>query len=110
LDPELRALDRLLEDDLLFGQVKADLSRRYPHTATRGRRSTPVEVILRVLIIRRLYHWSYEETERFVSDSLVLRQFCRVYGEAVPDDTTVVFQFGSYSFLCRTAEFHRIHI
>src|SRR5205085_3122429 len=28
--------------------------------------------------------------EQFVSDSLVLRQFCRVYLERVPDDTTLI--------------------
>jgi IS5 family transposase len=90
LEPELQELDRLLADDELFARLKADLVRRYPHTETRGRYSTPVEVIVRLLIIRRLYGWSYEETERFVSDSLVLRQFCRVYWEAVPDDTTLI--------------------
>ena len=90
LEPELRELDRLLEDDEVVKRVRADLVRRYPHTASRGRSSTPVEVILRLLIIKRLYDWSYEETERFVSDSLVLRQFCRVYWEAVPDDPTLI--------------------
>jgi IS5 family transposase len=70
--------------------VRADLARRRPHTVTRGRHSTPVEVLLRLLVIKRLYHWSYEETERFVGDSLVLRQFCRVYLQPVPDDTTLL--------------------
>jgi transposase, IS5 family len=46
-------------------------------------------VILRMLVVKRLYRWSYEDTERFVFDSLVLRQFCRVYWEDVPDDTTL---------------------
>ena len=32
-----------------------------------------------MIVLRRLYDWSYEETERFVSDSLVLRQFSRLY-------------------------------
>jgi transposase, IS5 family len=90
LEPELQELDRLLEDDEIVKRLRADLVRRYPHTASRGRSSTPVEVILRLLIVKRLYHWSYEETERFVSDSLILRQFCRVYWEAVPDDTTLI--------------------
>ena len=90
LEPELQELDRLLDADELFARVKADLVRRSPHTATRGRYSTPVEVILRLLIIKRLYGWSYEETERFVRDSLILRQFCRVYWEGVPDDTTLI--------------------
>jgi IS5 family transposase len=57
---------------------------------TRGRHSTPVEVILRLFIVKRLYQWSYAETEHFVGDSLVLRQFCRIYFHAVPDDTTMI--------------------
>lgn len=89
-EPELRELDRLLDDDVLFQRVKADLSRRRPHSLTRGRHSTPVEVILRLLVIKRLYGWSYEQTEHFVGDSLVLRQFCRLYWAAVPDDTTLI--------------------
>ncbi len=78
LDPELAQLDQLLDDDELFQRVRGDLARRRPHTTTRGRHSTPVEVILRLLVVKRLYGWSYEETERFVGDSLVLRQCCRV--------------------------------
>lgn len=90
MDPVLAALDQVLEDDTLFTRVRGDLSRRRPQSATRGRHSTPVEVILRMLVVRRLYDWSYEETEHFVADSLVLRQFCRVYLERVPDDTTLI--------------------
>src|SRR6266550_4296812 len=47
-------------------------------------------VILRMLVVMRLYGWSFEKTEYFVNDSLVLRQFCRVYLERVPDDTTLI--------------------
>jgi len=86
----LRELDVLLDDDVIFQRVKADLIRAHPHSSHKGRHSTPVEVILRMLLVRRLYHWSYEETEHFVADSLVLRQFCRIYLEAVPDDTTLI--------------------
>lgn len=89
-EPELRELDRLLEDDGLFQWVKADLSRRRPQSLTRGRHSTPVEVLLRLLVVKRLYRWSYAQTEHFVGDSLVLRQFCRLYWEPVPDDTTLI--------------------
>jgi transposase, IS5 family len=89
-DPVLDKLDRLLEEDALFLAVKADLARRYPHTLTHGRHSTPVEVILRMLVAKHLYRWSYEQTESFVADSLTLRQFCRVYLNAVPDDTTLI--------------------
>src|SRR5262249_20867492 len=90
VEPELRELDRLLEADVLCQRVKADLARRYPEIWTRGRPGTPVEVILRMLVVKRLYRWSYEEVEYFVADSLVLRQFCRVYDRPVPDDTVLL--------------------
>jgi IS5 family transposase len=89
-EPELAELDRLLDDDVLFERVKADLCRRYPNSAKLGRHSTPVEVVLRMLIVKRLYNWSYEQTEHFVCDSIVLRQFCRLYLQSAPDDTTLI--------------------
>jgi transposase, IS5 family len=89
-EPVLAHLDPLLEDDDLFRHVKADLAHRSPRSLTRGRGSTPVEVILRMLVVRRLYGWSYAETEQFVADSLILRQFCRLYLEPAPDDTTLI--------------------
>lgn len=88
-DKILDCLDRLLDEDLLFQAVKADLARRYRRTLTRGRHSTPVEVILRMLVVKHLYRWSYEQTETFVADSVILRQFCRVYWQTVPDDTVL---------------------
>jgi transposase, IS5 family len=90
MDPVMARLDSLLDDEVLLACIKKDLARRHPNSTTLGRRSTPVEVILRMLIVRRLYDLSYEQTERLVSDSLVLRQFCRVYLQRVPDDTTLI--------------------
>jgi transposase, IS5 family len=89
-EPRLAQLDRLLDDDRIFARVRDDLGRRYPLTRVHGRRSTPVEVILRMLVVMRLYGWSFAQAEYFVNDSLVLRQFCRVYLERVPDDTTLI--------------------
>lgn len=90
MDPVLTRLDQLLDDDTLFQGVRADLAKRYPHTESAGRHSTPVEVLMRMIVVKHLYGWSYEQTEYQVSDSLVLRQFCRVYLEGVPDDTTLI--------------------
>jgi transposase, IS5 family len=90
MEPELAELDRLLDDDELFRRVKADMGKRRPNSSRLGRRSTPVEVVLRMLVLRRLYDFSYEQTERHVSDSLVLRQFCRLGLERAPDDTTLI--------------------
>lgn len=90
MDPVMTRLDSLLDDEVLLARIKKDLARCHPNSTTLGRCSTPVEVILRMLIVRRLYDLSYEQTERLVSDSLVLRQFCRVYLERVPDDTILI--------------------
>jgi len=89
MSPELAAIDRVLDDDELFCMIRNDLAQRYPKTLTAGRKSTPVEVILRMLTIKHLYDLSYEQTELQVSDSLVLRQFCRVYFQAAPDHSTL---------------------
>jgi transposase, IS5 family len=60
MEPELARLDVLLDDDELFNLVRADLIQRYPNSRRLGRHSTPVEVILRMLLVKRLYGWSYE--------------------------------------------------
>ena len=90
MDPILAKIDGYLEDEELYQLIKGDLSKRRPKTMNTGRNSTPVEVTLRMLVVKRLYRYSYAETERYVSDSLVLRQFCRVYLNRVPDDTTLI--------------------
>jgi IS5 family transposase len=58
-DAVLTQLDTLLDDDGLFQAITQDLSQRFPRTLTFGRPSTPVEVILRMLVVKHLYHWSY---------------------------------------------------
>ena len=73
MEPELARLDVLLDDDELFSVVKADLIKRYPNSARLGRHSTPVEVILRMLLVKRLYNWSYAQTP---SISFATRSFC----------------------------------
>jgi IS5 family transposase len=90
MDPILAKIDQLLDDEELYQLIRDDLSKRFPKTAVTGRNSTPVEVILRMLAVKRLYRLSYEQTEYQVRDSLVLRQFCRVYLHDVPDDTTML--------------------
>lgn len=90
MDPILVQIDRLLEDEELYQLIRSDFAKRYPLTEETGRKSTPVEVILRMLTIKRLYGLSYEQTEYQVRDSLVLRLFCRVYFNPVPDDTTLI--------------------
>lgn len=89
-DPVLAQIDRLLDDEALYMQVRADLGTRYPQTLIHGRHSTPAEVLLRLMLVKHLYNWSYRETAGRVADSLVLRWFCRVYFQSVPDATTLL--------------------
>ena len=89
MDPELAVIDRILEDEELYQLIKADLAKHRPKTLLTGRKSTPVEVIIRMLAVKRLYRWSYAETEQHVRDSLILRWFCRIYFEAVFDHTNL---------------------
>jgi len=89
IDPVLSKLDGLLDDDAFYLQVRTDFGKRYQYTLVHGRHSTPVEVLLRMLILKHLYQWSYQETERRVKDSLVLRWFCRVAFHGVPDASTL---------------------
>lgn len=90
MDPILAEIDRLLDDEELYQLIRNDLAKRFPQTEVIGRNSTPVGVILRMLAIKRLYCLSYEQNEYQVRDSLVLRKFCRVYLQDVPDDTTLI--------------------
>jgi hypothetical protein len=46
IDPVLKKLDELLDDDELYRQVRADFGKRYRWTLVHGRHSTPVEVRL----------------------------------------------------------------
>jgi IS5 family transposase len=90
MDRGLRKIDQYLEDEQLYRWIKVDLSKRYPKTQETGRNSTPVEVVLRMLVVKRLYGYSYEETVARVSDSLNLRRFCRLYLNDAPVDTTLL--------------------
>lgn len=89
MEPELAQIDKILEDDELVQLIKNDVGQRHPHTLETGRNSTPVEVGVRMLAVKRLYQFTYRGTEHHVGDSLVLRWFCRVYFNAVPDHTTL---------------------
>ena len=89
MEPELAAIDKLLDDDELYKLIQHDFGKRSPKTLETGRYSSPVEVLLRMLTVKRLYSWTYRQSEWHVKDSLVMRWFCRIYWEAVPDYSTL---------------------
>jgi transposase, IS5 family len=89
-DPALRAIDEVLTDDELVDHVVEALGRRHRQSRRRGRPGTPAEVVLRMLVLKHLFDWSFDECEREVRGSLVYRPFCRIDGERVPDAKTLI--------------------
>src|SRR6266849_71725 len=89
-DPALRRVDEVLEDEELVDLVAEALGRRRPGSRRKGRPSTPAEVVLRMLVLKHLYDWSFDECEREVRGSLVYRAFCRIDCERVPDAKTLI--------------------
>ena len=89
-EPWMRVVDELLEDDELLDTVFEAQGRRHPRSRTRGRKQTPAEVALRMLILKHVRNWSYEMLEREVRANVVYRSFCRIGMEKVPDEKTLV--------------------
>jgi transposase, IS5 family len=83
--PVLTPMERLLDDDTLIQAVKADLIQRFPQTPSHGRPSTPVAVMLRMVIVKHLYGGGDEQTAPCVADRLVWRQGCHVSLAPAPD-------------------------
>src|SRR5437773_9173091 len=89
-DSTLRRIDAVLDDDVLIDRVAEALARRHPQSRRRGRLGTPATVVLRMLVLKHLSDWSFDECEREVRGSLVYRAFCRIDGERVPDAKTLI--------------------
>ena len=89
-EPWMRVVDELLEDEELLALVYEAQGKRHPHSRTHGRRQTPAEVALRMLVLKQVRNWSYEVLEREVRANVVYRTFCRIGTEKVPDEKTLV--------------------
>jgi IS5 family transposase len=83
-------IDRLLEDEELIDIVHEALKKRHPQSGRRGRPSTPSEVVLRMLVLKHMKNWSFEELVREVRANLMYREFTRIGTDPVPDDKTLV--------------------
>jgi transposase, IS5 family len=86
----LRKIDTLLEDEAVIEVVAKGLEARWPQSRRRGRPGTPAEVVIRMLILKHLFDWSYDDLEREVRANLVYRMFTRIDAGDVPDAKTIV--------------------
>jgi transposase, IS5 family len=89
MDPLLATIDHVLDDQKVLLFAWNDYVARRPHCLETGRDSTPVEALLRLQVLRRLYGWSYDQIRTQVQGSLALRQFTRLYGHRVPSKATL---------------------
>jgi IS5 family transposase len=85
----MRHSDAVLEDVELVEIVCQALSKRCKKSKTRGRKGTPADVVLRLLALKHMFNWSYDEMHREVRANLVYREFTRLGGGKVPDDKTM---------------------
>jgi hypothetical protein len=65
-EPWMKEVDRLLEDVALLEEVYQAQGKRHRHSPSRGRLQTPAEVALRLLILKQVRNWSYDQLEREV--------------------------------------------
>jgi len=85
----MKGVDGLLEDAALLEDVYQAQGKRRRHSRTRGRMQTSAEVALRLLILKHVRNWSYDELEREVRANLVYRAFTRIGDQKVPDAKTL---------------------
>jgi IS5 family transposase len=87
-DPLLEEMDWMLEDPQLLALVRHDFQQHYSRSRF-GRPAVPVEVTLRMTVLRRRKKWSYRQAEQEVRDSLPYRWWVRVYDHPVPDHSSL---------------------
>src|SRR5260370_36619611 len=81
--------DEVRADEDIVLVVYEALAKRHPKSRGRGRRGTPADVVLRLLTLKHIRNWSYEELEREVRANLVYRDFTHVGGGKMPDAKTM---------------------
>ena len=85
----MRHVDTVLEDPVLLDLAYQALACRWKNSRTRGRKGTPVDVVVRLLVLKHMRNWSYAVLEREVRANLVYRQFTRIGAAKVPDAKTL---------------------
>jgi len=88
-EPWMREADQLLDDDQLLNVVYEALVSRAPKSRTFGRLGVPAEIVVRMLLLKHLRNWSFDELEREVRPNLLYREFTRVAAGKVPDAKTL---------------------
>jgi IS5 family transposase len=62
-EPWMRHADVALEDDALLLLIQQELAQRCQKSKTRGRKATPAEVVLRMLLLKHVRDWKWLDLE-----------------------------------------------
>ncbi len=94
LPADLARIDALLRDEALLAPIEAHWDRearvRGRSAKRHGRPTIPMQMYVRLMVLKHRYGWGYETLMREVSDSFHLRRFCLIaIDEEVPDESTV---------------------
>jgi len=90
-DNWMMKVDEILDEEKVLAElVQSALEERRPKSKNRGRIGTPAEVVLRLLILKHLKDWSYDDLEKEVRANIVYRDFTRIGGNKVPDAKTMI--------------------
>jgi IS5 family transposase len=81
--------DEVLADEEILVVVYEALAKRRRLSRTRGRKATPAEVVLRLLVLKHIRSWSYATLEREVRTNLLYRNFTRLGFAKMPDAKTM---------------------
>jgi IS5 family transposase len=81
--------DQVLADEEILVVVYEALAKRRRLSRTRGRKATPAEVVLRLLVLKHIRSWSYATLEREVRTNLLYRNFTRLGFAKMPDAKTM---------------------
>jgi transposase, IS5 family len=55
----MKHADDVLADEEIVAAVYEALAKRHPKSRSRGHRSAPAEMVLRLLILKHIRNWSY---------------------------------------------------
>ena len=88
-EPWMRQADQVLEDEQLVNTVYEALLKRHPKSRTRGRRGVAAEIVLRMMLLKHIRNWSFQDLEHEVRPNLLYREFTRIGSGKVPDAKTL---------------------
>jgi len=80
-EPWMRQADQVLDDDALLTLIQQEMAKRLKKSKTRGRPGTSAEVVLRMLLLKHVRDFSFQELTREVRANLVYREFTRIGGQ-----------------------------